>query len=123
MRVIIAGDRNYINYFEFIGHIDVIEAEHDIFIDEVVSGGAKGTDTMGEEWAADNDVICTVFNADWKGKGRAAGPIRNKDMAEYVGKDGGLIAFLAPGSRGTKSMIEIAQKQGLEHIHVININV
>ena len=49
--------------------------------------------------------------ADWNRLGRAAGPIRNEEMAEV---SDALIAFWDGKSRGTKSMIEIARRKGLQ---------
>ena len=48
---------------------------------------------------------------DWAKFGKAAGPIRNKTMAE---NGDALIAVWDGTSRGTKSMIDLAQKLGLK---------
>ena len=84
-------------------------------ITEVVSGCAKGADTFGEEWADDQRLPVKKFPAEWDKYGRAAGPIRNKQMAEYSDQ---LIAFLYPNSRGTANMINQAKKLGLK-VHII----
>jgi len=52
-----------------------------------------------------------LYPADWNRHGRAAGPIRNEKMAEV---SDALIAFLDGKSRGTRSMIEIARRKGLQ---------
>ena len=52
-----------------------------------------------------------LYPADWERHGRAAGPIRNEEMAEV---SDALIAFWDGKSRGTKSMIEIARRKGLQ---------
>ena len=52
-----------------------------------------------------------LYPADWERHGRAAGPIRNEEMAEV---SDALIAFWDGKSRGTKSMIEIAMRKGLQ---------
>lgn len=51
---------------------------------EIVSGGASGIDSCGEEYANHWDLPITRFPADWNTHGKAAGPIRNKQMAEYA---------------------------------------
>ena len=51
-----------------------------------------------------------IYRADWETHGRAAGPIRNRKMAENASA---LIALWDGASRGTKNMIETAQKKGL----------
>ena len=69
-----------------------------------VSGGAKGADSFGEEYAAAHDVKVTVFKPDWKKYGKAAGPIRNKDMLDYASEDNPVvIAFWDGKSKGTNS--------------------
>ena len=110
MKVIIAGDRNFTDYEYVKKFVDSLEIE----ITEVVSGRARGVDRLGERYAKENEIECMMFPAEWGTYGRAAGPIRNKQMADYVGEEGALIAFLAEGSKGTASMISIAEKQNIQ---------
>lgn len=78
-----------------------------------VSGGAKGADSFGEEYAAAHDVKVTVFKPDWKKYGKAAGPIRNKDMLDYASEDNPVvIPFWDGNSKGTRDMISKARKAG-----------
>jgi hypothetical protein len=81
---------------------------------EIVSGNAKGADRMGEYYASQRGYKKVLFPAKWDEYGKSAGFIRNKQMAEYADA---LIAFFDGESRGTKSMIELAEKNGL----VINV--
>lgn len=76
---------------------------------EVVSGGAQGVDYIGEGLAEKSGVPVKRFPADWKKHGRAAGPIRNREMAQYADR---LIAVWDGKSSGTKNMIEEMQKLG-----------
>jgi len=71
-------------------------------IDEVVSGGAYGVDSQGEYWAKDHGVAIRVFKPDWASFGKAAGPKRNRQMAEYADT---LLAFWDGVSSGTANMI------------------
>ena len=48
-------------------------------------------------------IPVTEFKVEWKKYGRAAGPIRNKAMLDYIGKSGLLIAF--PGCKGTANVL------------------
>lgn len=77
---------------------------------EIVSGNAKGADTLGEQYASKKGFSLKKFPANWSEYGKSAGVIRNKQMAEYAD---GLIAFWDGRSKGTKDMIEQAKKQGL----------
>ena len=106
-RLIVAGDRTFGNYGVVA---DAIEEQLGTF-DEIVSGGARGVDTLGEQWANNHGVKLTVFKAEWNKFGKAAGVIRNRQMAEYADS---LLAFLKPTSKGTKNMITVATKLGLE---------
>lgn len=106
MNVIIAGGRDYHNYETLLEAIEEAQFE----ITTVVSGGAKGVDALGEQYAEEQDLNLKIFRADWETHGRAAGPIRNRKMAENADA---LIAVWDGKSRGTKNMIETAQKLGL----------
>lgn len=78
---------------------------------EVVSGGEpNGVDRLGELWARMLEIPVRRFPADWDRHGKAAGPLRNRDMAEYVAlHDGRLLAIWDGASRGTKDMIDQAR--------------
>lgn len=106
MRVIIAGGRDYHNYDTLLEAIE--EAQFDI--KTVISGGAKGVDALGERYSEENMIDLKIFRADWERHGRAAGPLRNRKMAENADA---LIAIWDGKSRGTKNMIETAHKVGL----------
>ena len=106
LKVIIAGGRDFTNYELLLTAI--VNANFDI--SEIVSGGARGADALGELAAHDLGIPVTQFLADWNSHGRAAGPIRNCAMAKYATA---LIAMWDGKSRGTQHMINEARKQGL----------
>lgn len=109
MKLIIAGGREF-----FPEEADYIFLEniYDINdITEVVSGCAKGADRFGEVWAEDKGIPIKKFPADWNTHGKRAGPIRNSQMADYADA---LCAFWDGKSKGTKHMIDDAQKRGLQ---------
>jgi hypothetical protein len=105
MRVIIAGSRNITDYSLVERAIELSGFE----ITEVVSGCCKGIDILGERWAAEHNISVKRFPADWEQFGKAAGMIRNKQMAKYVGLTGGLIAIPSESSRRARGMIQIAK--------------
>jgi SLOG family YspA-like protein len=41
------------------------------------AGGARGADTLSEQWAQDREVPTKTYAADWKRDGRAVGPSLN----------------------------------------------
>ena len=77
----------------------------------IVSGHAPGADAMGERFAKEHVLPCEIHPADWAKYGRSAGPIRNAEMASC---SDALIAFWDGQNPGTRSMIELARKKGLQ---------
>lgn len=77
---------------------------------EVVSGKAKGADTLGEMYAKHYNQKIKEFPANWGEYGKSAGYRRNTEMAKYADA---CIVFWDGKSKGTKHMIDIAKKQGL----------
>jgi hypothetical protein len=63
-----------------------------------------GADQLGAAWALLNGVPVWDFFARWAELGRAAGPVRNREMAQNADA---LIACWDQRSRGTETMIEI----------------
>lgn len=138
MRAIIAGGRDFDDY-------DLLKKECiEIFKQlksegyntnknnlEIISGEAKGADTLGKRFGImfkldvvsfpakwdDLDVEKCVIKTNKYGKYNAlAGYNRNEEMAKYASEDeeiGVLIAFWDGKSTGTKSMIELAKEYGL----------
>lgn len=124
MRVIVSGPRNFSNKDYIFRILDIIikklkEQSKELKINsekiEIVQGGASGVDTIADMYAKNRDYKCTEFPADWKNNGRAAGPIRNKQMAKYSDV---LIAFV-PGeiTKGTLNMINVSK--GLCKVRII----
>ena len=110
MRLIVAGGRN-LNDTRFIHDaIDKILCNTDLSEVELVCGMARGVDMVAFQWANKNNVPIKEFPADWDAHGKAAGPIRNRQMSNYATH---LIAFHDGVSRGTKNMLEEANKVGL----------
>ena len=78
-------------------------------ITEVVSGASGNVDKIGEFWAELMELPIKRFPADWDKHGKAAGPIRNRAMAEYADA---LIAVWDGESKGTANMILEMHRQG-----------
>ena len=113
MRVIIAGGREYSDYLEVVAAAQ--EWEYKMGVIELVCGEARGADSLGKRWATKEGREIHSFPADWDKNGKAAGHIRNADMANF---SDGLIVFWDGKSKGTKSMIDLALKNGL-YVRVI----
>ncbi len=122
MRVIIAGGRDFDNFdlleFEVIRIFKKLKLEN-YFIAcndiTIVSGNARGADQLGEKFANKYHLKLERFPADWDRFGKSAGYKRNQQMSTYAKEDNGvLIAFWNGSSKGTKHMIDIANKDGLK---------
>tara|TARA_R110000850_G_scaffold172924_3_gene298609 strand:- start:1004 stop:1354 length:351 start_codon:yes stop_codon:yes gene_type:complete len=109
MRTIIAGGRDFKNY-------ELLDAEVSSFFSvmtseaTIISGGARGADDLGEDYAVENELRVVTFPADWGKYGKSAGYRRNAEMADY---SEALIAFWDGKSKGTKHMIDLALSKGL----------
>ena len=109
MKIIIAGSRNINNYELIKETMDNILKTLNIPI-TIISGGANGVDKLGERYALEKHLGLTVYPADWDTYGKSAGYIRNEQMAN-VGNM--LVAFWDGKSKGTKHMIDLAEKYNL----------
>lgn len=124
LRVIIAGSRDF-NDYDLLkkSAIDIINKKTTLpDLSRIVSGGARGADTLGERFANEMGLEITRFIPDWDGLGKRAGYVRNAEMAKFAvqdDNDGMLIAFWDGISKGTKHMIDLANKHGLD-VHVVN---
>jgi len=108
MKVIISGGREFENYLLLKLKCDkILHGQTDI---QIVSGGSRGADLLGERYAREKHYIVKRFEADWDKEGLAAGPIRNEKMAKYADC---LIAFWDGKSKGIKDMINKATANNL----------
>jgi hypothetical protein len=120
MKVIIAGSRTF-------NDLDTLTKTCDYYLQnqkeiEIVSGTAAGADTLGEMYALTRNYPVKRFPAEWKKYGKAAGYLRNEEMAKYADA---LIAFWDGISKGTGHMIRLAKMYGLKvriHEHINNDN-
>ena len=110
-KVIIAGSRGFSNY-------KFLREQCNKFLREkrkanniiIVSGHARGADTLGEKYAQDEGFALEIYPAQWKKLGKQAGYRRNEQMAEVADA---LIAFWDGSSKGTKHMIDIMNEKNL----------
>lgn len=116
-RIIICGGRHFADY-------ELLETIADQYLQkqnispqnvEIVSGHCRGADMLGERYATEHGCTLTLFPAEWEKYGRAAGPIRNKEMINYISSvDQNLvIAFASEKSVGTKNTVALARKMNI----------
>jgi YspA, cpYpsA-related SLOG family len=111
--VLVCGGRDFTDRETVFGELDRLHRERRITL--VVHGGAHGADELAGEWASSRRIACRVFHADWRAYGKAAGPIRNKQMIDE-GRPDLVVAF--EGGRGTAGMVSLAREARLEIVVV-----
>ncbi len=116
MKVIIAGPRT-VNDYSLIPLAIRNAEKHGIRIAEVVSGHARGVDTLGERYAKENGYPLKLFISEWRKYGKSAGPVRNVEMAGY---SDALVAIWDGVSKGTKHMIETMRRSS-KPVYVLNL--
>ena len=110
MKIVIGGCRYYENYEEAKIFIDFcLEQIGDESRVTVISGGSSGADAIGECYASEKGFAVERYSAEWKRYGRAAGPLRNKEMIKACDL---VICFWDGRSKGTGNLIDGAKKEG-----------
>ncbi len=109
MKVIIAGSRDFNDYELLKQKCDhILSLQKEV---EIVSGGARGADQLGEKYAQEKGYSVKQFIPNWQMLQKKAGFIRNIDMAIYTDA---LIAFWDGKSKGTHHMISVAMERKLK---------
>lgn len=113
LKVLVCGSRHFNDY-------SLLKSVLSRFnITAIIHGAAKGADTLSGRYGEEQGIPVQVFPAMWKEHGSRAGPIRNYQMLKEGNPDQ-VVAYLAPNSRGTKHMIDIAIKAGIP-VEIINV--
>lgn len=122
LRIIVAGGRDFNDYGLLKFEMDrIVNRACDRYSKEdikIMSGKAKGADSLGERFAHEVGLEVKEFPANWNEFGQLAGPIRNREMAKHAASgtgEGMLFAFWDGKSKGTKNMIDTANKYGLAY--------
>jgi hypothetical protein len=111
-KVIIAGGRDF-NDYELLSQKCDKYLWNKIWLNEkivIISGHAKGADSLGERYAKERGFILDINPADWDKHGKSAGFIRNREM---VNKADAAICFWDGESSGTKHTINLCKEKGI----------
>jgi len=103
LKLAVVGSRSFDNYFI----MEQTLTPHLPFV--LVSGGAKGADSLAERFAQENDLETIIHFPEWKKYGRRAGYVRNTFIVRDCDK---LVAFWDEKSKGTKMTIDLAKEKG-----------
>ena len=112
-KIIIAGSREFNDYELLKKKLTYFLKSRNLKPEEIeiVSGGARGADRLGERFALEHNIKIKQFIPDWERYGKSAGIRRNVEMGKYANA---CVVFWDGKSRGSKHMIDIAIKEGLE---------
>lgn len=118
LKILICGGRHFCNYALLENVADNVIKGQDFSEIEIVSGHCIGADRMGEEYAKRHDYALKIFPAEWEKYGKRAGPIRNKQMIDYIAEFENkiVIAFTSLNTKGTKNTIALAKKANIRVI-------
>lgn len=111
MKVLVCGGRDYSDRDVLFYVLDCHKPT------EIISGMARGADSLAAEYAVRFGIKLQKFYANWSLHGNSAGPIRNRLMLT-VGKPDKVIAF--KGGKGTADMIKISKAAGIEVVEIGN---
>lgn len=107
---LIVGSRTFTDYELFSRKVDYLLQNYKDIV--IVSGGAKGADTLAKKYAKERKYKYIEFPADWNTYGKSAGYIRNEQMHKFLFEHNprGCIAFWDGKSKGTKHNFGLVKK-------------
>lgn len=126
VRIAVVGSRHYQNKAAIFKVLKSLIRNLDPDDIEIVCGEAAGPDTIGREFAEENNIPVKSFRPDWDNieadgaviktnkhgnkYNARAGFTRNKEMGDYATH---VVAFWDNKSKGTKQMIDYAVEKRL----------
>jgi len=113
MKVAIIGSREFDDYELLCKSLEKVKDK----ITLIISGGARGADSLAERFALENNIPIRIFKPDWDRKGKIAGILRNQDIVNNCDV---VIAFWNYTSKGTEHALNYADTIG-KPIKIIKI--
>lgn len=107
---LVVGSRNFSDYALMETKLDRYLSNFSKII--IVSGGARGADTLAKEYARRKGYGYREFPANWNTYGKSAGYIRNEEMHKYIShaRCRGVVAFWDGQSKETAHNFELAKQ-------------
>lgn len=114
---LVCGSRDYADYESVLEVLSFVKA----FYGErarVIHGLARGADMLAQRACDELGIPAKGVAADWNGRGKSAGPERNRHMADLLVKwrddHGHWVQCLAfPGGSGTRGMVSECLQRGI----------
>lgn len=107
MNIAIIGGRNFNNYELLKNELLKFMEENQVSVDAIISGGAKGADSLAEKFASEIGVDMVIFKPEYEKFGRGACAVRNTKIIENCDV---VFAFWDGKSKGTLDSIKKAKK-------------
>ena len=108
VKLAIVGSRTFNDYATFNYVMNKICRENDYHVKLVISGGAAGADSYGEQFARLRNIPVKILRPDWNREGKKAGFLRNVDIIKACSV---CVAFWDGKSHGTKHDIQLCIEQ------------
>lgn len=117
-RILVCGGRHFSDYALLEKTINGVIAESGREDIEIVSGHCVGADRLGELYAEKHNASIKIFSAEWGKYGKRAGPMRNKQMIDYISgfENKIVIAFVSANTKGTRNTIALAKRANIRVI-------
>lgn len=119
--ILVVGSRTFDDYDMLKKTLDrLLNSVENI---EIVSGGARGADSLAERYAKEKGFSLKVFYANWNKYGKSAGYRRNAEMHQYISMypERICVAFWDGKSKGTAHNFELAKRYNT-NIEIIKYN-
>lgn len=109
--LLVAGSRGFNNYALLKEKLDYFLKNQTDKNIHIVSGGARGADTLAERYAKERGYEMHVFPANWDRFGKSAGYRRNEQMHKFIAQfpKRGCVCFWDGKSKGTKHNFELCK--------------
>lgn len=110
VRVLVTGSRDWEDRETLRAVFDRVHGTYPQFT--LVSGACPtGADRMAEDWAYAHGVDVETHPANWRAHGRAAGPIRNREMVDTAPDL--CVAFVRANSPGATGTVRMCVEAGI----------
>lgn len=113
MNIAVIGSREFNDYHLLETTVDAFLKERACEEITIVSGGARGADSLAEQYARNRRLPLIIKRADWSSYGKKAGYLRNVEMANIADV---CIGFIVNFSPGASMMINLCKERNIETI-------
>lgn len=114
MRLLVFGSRTFTDRSYVYGTLDSVHNDYPVSV--LIEGEAAGADTLAADWARSREIPIEAYPANWNEHGRAAGPIRNRQML-VEGQPELAVCFVdksLESSKGSKNMYDQLMKADIQ---------